>query len=185
MSLLASNVRVGVTGEVSVAPVGTAAPTSSIAALNASFIGLGYVSEDGVTKTPTLTSDKVRAWQNAALVRLLFTEKDWDLKFTLIESKGAVAGLFYASTVAVVSAGQWSLIPDTISPDPRAFVLDVVDGSIHERIYVPTGYVTERGDVVYQNGDAIGREMTITCAFDSGIGAPFKIFTDNTAWGYS
>lgn len=185
MSLLASTVRVGITGEVSVAPVGTAAPTSSTAALNASFVGLGYVSEDGVTKTPTLTTQKVRAWQNAALVRMLFTEKDWDLKFTMIESKGAAVGLYYGNTVAVVSSGQWSLTPDGTSPDPRAFVLDVVDGSIHERIYVPTGYVTNRGDVVYQNGDVTGREVTITCVYDSGISAPFKIFTDNTSWGYS
>ena len=185
MSLLASTVRVGITGEVSVAPVGTAAPTTSVSALNASFVGLGYVAEDGVTKAPTLTSQKIRAWQNAQLVRLLFTEKDWDLKFKLIESKGAVAGLYYGSTVAVVSAGQWSLVPDATSPDPRAFVLDVVDGSIHERIYVPTGYVTARGDVVYKSGEAIGHEVTITCAYDTTIGAPFKTFTDNTAWGYS
>lgn len=185
MSLLASNVRVAITGEVSVAPVGTAAPTTSVSSLNASFVGLGYVSEDGVTKTPTLTSQKIRAWQNSALVRVVFTEKDWDLKFTLIESKGEAAELFYGSTVGVVSANEFSLVPDTVSPDPRAFVLDVIDGTVHERIYVPTGYVTERGDVVYKNGEAIGLEMTITCVYDDTISGPFKIFTDNAAWYYS
>lgn len=185
MTTLASTVRVGITGEVSVGAVGTTAPTTSTSALDAGFVGLGFVSEDGVTKTPTLTSQKVRAWQNAALVRVLFTEKDWDLKFTMIESKGKTVGLYYGSSVSTVSLGQWSLVPDATSPDPRAFVLDVIDGTVHERIYVPTGYVSARGDVVYKNGEVTGREVTITCVYDSTISAPFKIFTDNTSWGYS
>lgn len=185
MALRADQVRVAITGEVSVAPLGTAAPTSSVSSLNAAFIGLGYVGEDGVTKTPNDASEGIRAWQNSALVRTVFTEKDWTLQFLLIESKGAVAELYYKGDIAVVSAGEWSLVPDTVTDGRQSFVLDVIDGSIHERIYVPTGEVTERGEVVYANGEPIGRNVTITCYYDDTISGPFKIFTDNAAWGYS
>jgi hypothetical protein len=186
MSLLATDVRVAITGEVSVAPVGTPAPTTATSSLNASFVGLGYVGEDGVTKTPKDTVQQIRAWQNGALVRTVRKDREWTLKFKLIESKGAVAKLYYAaSTVNVVSANQYYVIPDTQIPDQRSFVLDIIDGSVHERIYIPVGEVTERGEVVYSNGEAIGREVTVTCFYNDTIGGPFKLFTDQDAWYYS
>jgi hypothetical protein len=185
MTLDSSQVRVAITGEVSVAPVGTAAPTTSTSALDGAFVGLGYVGEDGVTVTPNETVEAVRAWQNAARVRTLRNEIDWTFQFMLIESKGATAELFFRGEVAVVSAGQWSLTPDTVNPDERAFVLDVIDGSLHQRYYIPRGEVTERGEIVNSNGEPIGYDVTITAYFDDTLGAPFKLFTDDAAWGYS
>src|SRR5688572_1032592 len=185
MALRADQVRIAITGELSVAPLLTAAPTTSVSALDSAFVGLGYVGEDGVTKTPNDASDAIRAWQNAARVRTVFTERDWTINLLLIESKGAVAELYYRGDITVVSAGQWSLVPDTIADARQAFVLDVIDGSIHERIYIPTGEVTERAEVVYANGQPIGRGVTLTCYYDDTIGGPFKVLTDNTAWGYS
>jgi hypothetical protein len=47
-------------------------------------------------------------------------------------------------------------------PDEERWVIDVVDGTDLIRIVVPSGQVTELGDVTYVNGDAIGRPVTIT-----------------------
>ena len=50
MATTATNVTVGkpkVGGAVHWAPLGTALPTSATEALNAAFVDLGYVSEDG------------------------------------------------------------------------------------------------------------------------------------------
>jgi hypothetical protein len=185
MSLLSGAVRVGVTGELSVAPVGTAAPTTSTSSLNASFIGMGYVSEDGVTESYDETIEDIIAWQNATIVRSATTQSKATLQMTLIESKGKVAELFHkTSTVAVVSAGQWKMDVKAPSADPRAFVLDVIDGSKHIRIYVANGEVTERGEIVYANGEPIGYDITITCYPDSSNVVLTK-FTDDTNWGYS
>lgn len=185
MALRADQVRIAITGELSVGPIGTAAPTSSVSALNGGFVGLGYVGEDGVTKTPNDVTEAIRAWQNAARVRTVFTEKDWTINCLLIESKGSVAELYYKGDIQVVAAGQWSLVPDTVTDARQAFVLDVIDGAVHERIYIPTGEVTERAEVVYANGQPIGRGVTLTCYYNDTIAGPFKIFTDNSAWGYS
>lgn len=185
MTLFSSNVRVGITGELSVAAVNSTAPTSSVSSLDSAFTGLGYVGEDGVTVTPNDSVDAIRAWQNSARVRTVRTEQDWTFQCALIESKGKVAELYYRGTVAVVSAGQWSLLPDTVSPDERAFVFDVIDGSKHKRYYIPRGEVTERGEIVYSNGEAIGFNVTITAYYDDNLGAPYKLFTDDTNWGYS
>ena len=185
MATLASNVRVGVTGEVSVATVGTTRPTSSTSALDAGYVGLGYVSEDGVTRTPNDTSEQIVAWQGAAVVRTVFTESFWTFQFTLIETKGEVVELFYkGSTIAVVSAGQWKVEVGGAQSDPRAFVIDVIDGTKHYRFDIPNGEVTERGETKYANGEAVGYDVTITAYADSD-GIAFIEYSDDTAWGYS
>jgi len=185
MSTLSDNVRVGITGEMSVAPVATAAPTTSTSSLNAAFVGLGYVSEDGVTETYDDTVEDIVAWQNATVVRSTTTESKATLQCTLIETKGEVLELFHkGSSVEVVSAGQWKI--DVLAPtsDPRAFVLDVLDGTKHIRIYVANGEVTERGEIVYANGQPVGYDVTITCYPDSS-GVVLTKFSDDASWGYS
>lgn len=185
MTLNASAVRVGISGELSVAPTGTAAPTSSTAALNASFIGMGYVSEDGVTESWDDTIERIIAWQNATVVRAVSSESVATFQLTLIENKGKVQELFYkGSTIAVVSAAQWKIDVKAAQADQRSFVIDVVDGSKHYRIYIATGEVTERGDVVYANGEPIGFDITITAYPDSN-NVLFTKFSDDTNWGYS
>jgi len=185
MTTLASNVRVGITGEVSVAPVGSTGPTTSTSALDSAFVGLGYVSEDGVTKAPNDTAEQIIAWQNAAVVRTVFTESFWTFQLTLIETKGEVVELYYkGSTIAVVSAGEWKVEVGAAVPDPRAFVIDVIDGSKHYRYYIPNGEVTERGDMVFASGEPIGFDITITAYADED-GVAFTEYSDDAAWGYS
>jgi len=184
MTTLADNVRVGITGELNVAPVGTAAPTTSVSSLDTAFVGLGYVSEDGVTESYEDTVEDIVAWQNATVVRSTTTESKATLALTLIETKGEVLELFHkGSSVEVVSAGQWKI--DVVAPeaDPRAFVLDVIDGSKHIRIYVANGEVGERGEIVYANGEPIGYEITITCYPVDGV--VLTKFSDDASWGYS
>jgi hypothetical protein len=185
MSLLATAVRVGVTGEAYVAPLATTAPTTSVSALNVAYIGLGYIDEDGVTEAYDDTVEDIVAWQGATVVRANTTESKATLKFKLIETKGETLELYHkGSAVEVVSAGQWKI--DVVAPtaDPRSFVLDVIDGTKHLRIYVANGEVTERGEIVYANGEPIGYEITITC-YPSASNIVLTKFSDDSMWGYS
>lgn len=186
MSLNPAAVRVGITGELYAGAVGTAAPTTSVSSLNAAFNGMGYVSEEGVREAYEDTVEEIVAWQKATVVRAVTTESKATLQFTLIESKGKVLELFHkGSTIAVVSAGQWKIDVYAPTPDPRAFVLDVLDGSKHLRIYVANGEVMDRGEIVYSNeGEPIGYTMTVTCYGDAN-GLILTKFSDDTNWGYS
>lgn len=187
MSLLTTAVRVGITGEVYVAPTGSTAPTNTATALDAAFVGLGYVGEDGVAIAPNDTTEAIVAWQNAARVRTVFTESFWTFKFKLIETKGKTVGLYFrnSSGPSVVSASEWSMLPDATNPDLRAFVIEVVDGSKTYRYYIPSGEITERSEITVANGEAIGYEVTLTANYSSTISAPFKMFANDTNWGYS
>lgn len=185
MSLLPAAVRVGISGEVNVGPVGTTAPTTSTSALNAGFTGLGLVSEDGVTEAWDDSVDNIKAWQNNMIVRALTTDSVATFQFVLIETKGKTIEAYYrGSTISVVSSGQWKIDVKGAQSDPRAWVIDVIDGSKHYRIYIPTGEITERGEVVYSNGEPIGYDVTLTAYADAN-GVLFTKFSDDTNWGYS
>lgn len=174
MALDSANVRVAVTGAVSVAPSGSTAPTNASTALDAAFKDLGYVSEDGVTETRDRTSDKIKAWQNAATVRTVVTDATVTYTFALIETKAETVELYYGDTVDTLTG---SIVVDPSATGGRqAFVVDVIDGTDLIRSYIPDGEITEVGDQVYASGEPIGYEVTITCYFDDTLGGSVKKF---------
>lgn len=186
MTLDAGNVLVAKTGAVYVAPLGTTLPATSSASLDGAFVDAGYISEDGVTFTPNENNDRIRAWQNNAAVRTVFTELEYAFQFVMIEDKGAVAKLWYRSaSIDVEGAGEWSLTPDTATTNIFSWVVDVIDGSRLKRYVIARGEITERGEKVFSNAEAEGYDATVTCYFDETLGAPFKAYSSSAAWGYS
>lgn len=184
MALLASNVRVGVTGVVSKAPIATAAPTNSSTALIAAYVDVGYISEDGVSYTAAGAGDTtpIKAWQNGATVRTIRAASDenpsWT--FTMIESKKESAETFYGALLTQ-SAPEGTLNIDTlVTRGYDRWVVDVIDGAELLRVFIPRGIVTEVGDLVYANAEAIGYQVTIEGERDSTLGYNAKLFA--TAW---
>lgn len=167
MALNSANVRVAVSGTVSVAPTGTTAPADGDAALAVGFVDLGYVSEDGVTETRDRSTNTIRGWQNADILREVVTEASLTYGFTLVETNAATVSLFYGNTVDATD-GSIPIVP-ALTGGRKSFVLDVVDGDEFIRAYVPEGEITEVGEQVYQSGEPIGYEVTITAYPTSAI----------------
>lgn len=157
MATDSSNVRVAVTGEVSVAPTGTTAPADVSTALAVGFVGLGYVGEDGITESRERSTTDIKAWQNADTVRTVVTDANLSYTFKLIETTEASLELFYGATVA----SEKLVVTPATTGGRKSFVFDIEDGTDLLRIYVPEGEVAEVGDVVYASGEAIGYEVTV------------------------
>jgi hypothetical protein len=52
---------------------------------------------------------------------------------------------------------------DKPTPDRRAFAFDILDGANNQiRLYIPSGEVTTRGDVVYKSDDLVGYPLTVS-----------------------
>lgn len=155
----ASLVKVAVTGRISVGTATAAAPTDAKTALGTGWTDLGYASDDGVTQTIDRSTEKIKAWQNADTVREVVTDASASFKFTLLETSKAAVSLYYGTAVA--TDGSLVVIPSQAGP-AAPFILDIIDGADLIRVYAPSAQVSEVGDIVYKNGEAIGYEITIT-----------------------
>lgn len=166
MALDSANVRVAVTGVVSVGPTTATAPADADSPLTG-FDDLGYVHEDGVTETRERSTEQLRAWQNAEIVREVVTEASVTYTFRLVETKKETVELYYGSTVDP-SDGSIAVIPSRTG-GRKSFVIDVIDGTDYIRTYIAEGEVTEVGEQVYASGEPIGYEVTITAYPSSKI----------------
>lgn len=159
MTLTSSNVRVGVTGSVAIAPESEADPGDATSALLTPWLSVGYISEDGVVETNNLESDDVKAWQNAEIVRKVITTQETQYGFTMIETNSDALGLFYGKVVA--AAATEHVIGGTLT-GRFALCLTVVDGLQVIRRWLPSVQVVERGEVTFGSTDALGYEVTCT-----------------------
>lgn len=189
MALVAENVRVAVTGKVSKAPAGTTLPTTVSGALNAAFVDLGYISEAGVVQSMGNSTTKIKAWQNNDIVRTIQTEHSLTYKFTCIETNVATLAAFYGNAPASgkveingLQPAQFSWVID-VTDDDGIGVIDLI------RIVIPRAQVTDRGDVSFLNGEAVGYEMTLEAYPDpnyaGALGAPAKAYEYLLAVGIS
>ena len=177
MAQTASEVRVGVDGVVSSAPLGSTAPTAVDSALDAAFNDLGYVSEDGVTESNSVTTEPVRAWQGNAVVRTIITEGTTTFALTLLQTNADTLAEYYGLETADINTTSGSFVSSaTVARPRRSYVIDVIDGDELIRKYIPDGQVTEVGDQVFQNGAPIGYEVTITAYDDATLGGSVKHF---------
>jgi len=158
VSLEAENVRVAVTGAVYSALKTVTRPTSATSALTG-YIDHGYIGDGGVTETRDRSTNQIRAWQNGALVREVVTESSMKYQCILLETKKENIELYYGGKVAV--NGSIKINPGKTG-GRRQFAIDVIDEDDIIRVDVPDGEITEVGDQVYANGEAIGYEVTVT-----------------------
>lgn len=172
MAITADNVRVGTTGAVYVGPTSSTAPTGATSTLTG-FTELGYVSADGVTETRDRSTNQIRAWQNADLVREVVTEATATFQFMLLETSLASIEAYYGVSVDVLD-GSVEVNPSATG-GRKSFVIDLIDGADAIRTYVPSGEILSVGEQVYQNGEPVGYDVTIT-AYASNDGYSYKKF---------
>lgn len=154
MTLTSSNVRVGVSGEVSVAALATALPATAAAALTG-FTGSGYISEDGVVENPEVNRESITAWQNATVVREVVTEAKLSYEFTLIETTKGNVELYYGATVTqTVTEGSYTISP-AATAGRKAWVIDVIDGANILRKCIAEGELFKGEGVTFASGEAI------------------------------
>lgn len=171
MTVSVSNVtasKPGVGGAISVAPTGTTLPTSSSATLDSSFVGLGYVSEDGVSVEITRDSEEIKAWGGDTVLtpQTGFAEK---FKFKLIESlKDAVRKTAFGdSNVTGSLADGLTTKVNSSELAAKSWVIDTIMNGAANRIVIPNGKVTEIGEIVYVDNEPVGYELTVTALPDS------------------
>lgn len=137
------NVRVGITGWVYRAPIGTALPTSVTETLNAAFESVGYVSEDGITLNTETGTVEIKAAQWSQVVRTLQNEHKVTAAFTMIETTDLTQKIFWADEDATTDHVRVTAAQSV----PHSWVIEIIDGDDVMLFVAEDGSPTERGEV--------------------------------------
>lgn len=167
----AANVSYGkpkVGGAVYRAPVKTSLPTDAKSALNTSFAGLGYISEDGLTNMNSPESEQVKAWGGDVVLNSQTGRPD-KFKMKMIESMNpeVLKAVYGDKNVEGVLDAGIKVSVNANDLETYAWVVDMIlkDGNL-KRVVIPCATVTEVGDIVYKGNEAIGYEVTLSAIAD-------------------
>lgn len=188
-----NDVRIGApeqktTGAIKHAPVGTTLPVlSDIGAsgvtLDPAFVGDEYVSEDGLTLSPSMSTTNIKDW-SGTVVRKLLEEFDGTLSWTMISTNEDTLKIAFGDdyvTSAAASSAHGAQVRAALGahlPDTQSWVFLMKDGDARVVIVVPNGQITEVGDVTFVSNNAIGWQVTLSTYPDSD-GNSIYIMTDD------
>ncbi len=161
------------TGTVWVAPEGTTLPTNASDELDAAFVSLGYISEDGVEEAHSLNSETVKDY-GKTVVLVIDGGDDVTVSYTPIEyTNPAVQSDMYGDDHVETNEDK-TLKSVEITDDfkeVKSYVFEhVLSNGVIERDVVPRGKVTGIDTNTYSASAALGPKTTITpMADDSGV----------------
>lgn len=158
-----------VSGAIFRAPIGTTLPTDTTTSLDAAFVEMGYASDEGVTNTNSPETETIKAW-GGDVVLTVQSSKDDTFKIKLIEAlnEDALAAVYGSANVSGTLATGISVNVNSSEAEEASWVIDMMmrDGAA-KRIVIPDAKITEMGDIVYVDNEAVGYEITLTAMPDA------------------
>lgn len=172
-----------VAGGIWIAAAGTTPPSDAVTALGADYTALGYVSEDGLTNSNSPESDTGKAW-GGDIVITYQTEKPDTFSFTLIGSKDkdVLKAVYGDSNVTGTLSTGITIKANATEAEDHVWVFEVVmRDNTYKRIVVPSGKVTEVGDISYTDDAIVGYELTIQAFPDSNSNTHYEYVIESAS----
>lgn len=163
---------------------GMTLPTDATTDLDSDFKCLGYVSEDGLTNSTENSDDGIKAWGGDTVLITDDARKD-TFKFKLIEilNEDVLKAVYVDDNVTVAAATTTTPKSITIQANNKeqpecCWVVEMLlrDGN-PKRIVIPKGKITEIGDIVYKDDEAVGYDLTISADADSNGNTHYEYMT--------
>ncbi|MFY1686498.1 hypothetical protein [Plantactinospora sp. WMMB782] len=155
-------------------------PTNGTTPLSGDFNEVGALSEDGVTEATSQDRTDVFIWQGNALARRIPGQfvKTWT--FAAAETSLVTLGVQFAGSTITQTAEGVTIAEKPPATDIRNWVLHGIDGTRAQRIVVPLGEVTERGDVVWSAGGITVYEWTLSGYLDDADNVAYRYYVDES-----
>lgn len=178
-----ANPRIWVNADVYDAPVGTTAPVDVTTAWAAAWKPLGLLSEDGMTESREDEVTDHYAY-GGILVRTTKSKHKRSIVVTALEDNPVVWGLVNPGSTATTSAGPTppagvtTRIIKVPTPNPRAFGLHLVDGTVIKRRVIPRGEVIAVGETSITDNEMAMYELTINI-YPDATGVLYRDITND------
>lgn len=162
MALDCAEVRVGITGHLYSAPVGTPMPTDVTTPLPEPWAELGYTSEDGVSLSSDADREDFNVWQSVHPCRSVVTGQTFTSTFTLVQRNSDTLAVAFGGGEVVVEGDVATYTPPPTGLTELAFVYEVIDGDIIDRYLMYRGSPSLGGEINFQRGEMTGYEIEVT-----------------------
>lgn len=161
-----ANPRIWIGADVYVAPLGTAMPTDITTALNAAFIPLGLVSDDG----PSLTTDNDSTdfyAHGGVFIRTVRSKYKNQIKVMPMENNKTVWALTNPGSTVTTAAGITTRVYKTPVPAPQAMIWQLTDGAVTSRRLFTKVDLESVGESSFGDTEINGTELTLNVYTDS------------------
>lgn len=130
----ATKVRVALTGTVYVADEGATVPADITVSPNASWLDLGYTTEDGVTFSVEQETEDIPGWQSLEPLRTVVTAEPKAFNFTLRQLERVSFVTAFGGSVATLGANNYKWTPPAAGSQPvKSYIVEFEDGSLKYR----------------------------------------------------
>ena len=188
MGVNSKDVFVGAPDQLVTGAILTGPETDVIPATIDDFVGTGladsgYVGEEGVTITPTESTESIKDW-SLKVIRKILTEFDATIKWShLALDEFALKNYMGDDNVDITAATplKGTLTRAAIAGEMRpvkAWYFKIKDGDRRALVMVPHGQITERGDIALLASSAISLPVTLT-TYPDAAGKNIYIFLDD------
>lgn len=171
MAIDATEVVLAPFGNIYVAPVGTTLPTDSTTALNAAFVSLGYIDEDGVQITPEVDLTDIMMWQSALPVKTTLDTISLEIQFNMGQANYTTWGLyFFNGSFTEPTPGNAALTMDsTPGTQEKALVVEWEDDDGDDyRLVLPRAILADRETLSLVRNEAMLTGVTFRVLDNSG-----------------
>lgn len=178
-------VVVGASGDLYVAPVGTALPAVPTGAPGAGWSdSLGFLTEDGVSWAPNFEINQIPAWQSFYPIRTIITARNITIGFALMQWNTTTLRLAFGGGEVTEPTNDVFRYtpPDESELDERALILDWADGAKNYRLMVPKGIVSDLGETQLARTEPGVLPITFTINAPPAGQQPWELLTNDPAF---
>lgn len=155
-------------GAVYRAPKGTTLPTDATTALGEAFVGLGYISDEGLKNNESRTSQAIKAW-GGDTVHMAQTDKSDTFTMTFIEALNpeVLKTVHGDGNVTGTLAEGLTVTANSDELDEYVWAVEMILNGALKRVVIPAGQVTNVNEVTYDDTSAVGYAVTLSALPDS------------------